>query len=91
MLAEFLRFSLFICFGLSAIVVVSVLFSVLRRGPSNIAELARRGVGFRSWVVGDIPENRDGTAIDIIEGIEITAKGRNLVGVRQTRGISTEH
>ena len=91
MLTEILRFIIFLGAGLFSIVVFSVLFSIVSRGPANIAELTRKGVGIRTWAVGDLPENRDGTSIDIIEGIEISAKGRNLVAVRQTRGISAEH
>lgn len=91
MLVEILRFAALIAVGFFAIVVFSVMFTVLNRGPANIAELARKGVRLRTWAVGDIPENRDGTSIDIIEGIEIAAKGRSLVTARQTRGISAEH
>lgn len=91
MLTEIFRFVLLLGAGFFAVVVFSVLVAVIRRGPANIAELSRKGVGLRAWAVGDIPENRDGTSIDIIEGIEIVAKGRNLITVRQTRGISAEH
>jgi hypothetical protein len=91
MLAEILRFIVFVGFGLIAITSLAVLISIVRRGPAGIADLVRQGVGFQAWASGGIPESHDGTSIDLIEGIEISARGRTLVSARQTRGISAEH
>jgi hypothetical protein len=91
MFTELLLFLVLILAGLLAIISTAVLVSVFKRGPAGIAELSRRGVGIRSWASGGIPDFRDGTSIDLIEGIEISAKGRQVSKARQTRGISAEH
>ena len=91
MIAEILRFALLVGAALLAIISFAVLVSVVRRGPAGIADLMRHGVGIRSWVYGGIPETRDGTSIDLIEGIEISANGRTVFKGPQTRAISAEH
>lgn len=90
MFFEFLRFVLFVTAGFFTIISFAVLVSVIKRGPAGIADFARRGVGIKSWAMGSIPETRDGTSIDVIEGIEIAAHGRSIANARQTRGISAE-
>jgi len=91
MVEETIRFVLFIGIGLLAVTSIAVLISVVRQGPSAIADLSRRGFDMRTWANGTIPDHRDGTSIDVIEGIEIAAHGSRLIRARQTRGIASEY
>lgn len=90
MASELGHFTLFLFLGLASILSLSVLFSLIKQGPSAIADLSRKGVGMRNWANGDLPDQRDGTSINVIEGIEILADGEKLLIVKQKRGFSTE-
>lgn len=91
MISEIFLFILFIFIGFLVVVCSSVLIHVFRQGPSAVADLSRRGVGMKTWANGTIPDQSDGTSIDVIEGIDIIAKGNKLLRARQTRGIASEY
>lgn len=91
MIAEVLRFALFVSLGLLSVITAAVLISVVRQGPMGLADLCRRGFGIRAWLDGAIPEQGHETSIDVIEGIEIKVSGTKILRARQTRGISAEY
>jgi hypothetical protein len=76
--------------GLLLILLIAVLAKILSAGPSEISRLNRQGFGLWAYLSGNIPKQDGGANIDVIEGIEIRAKGRRLSTMRQTRALSDE-
>lgn len=81
---------IFIALGCVAVLVASVLWKVASEGPSEIRKLRRMGYGLGSYWRADLKKQNPGSTIDVIEGLEIVADGKDLAGVRQTRTISGE-
>ncbi|MCR2833595.1 hypothetical protein [Parerythrobacter lacustris] len=90
MVVEVTLFVVFALVGLLAVLVVGLLFSHLRQGPSVISDLIAKGFGIRAWLTGNMPDQYQATSIDVIEGVEFEFDGRKVSKSRQTRTTSAE-
>jgi hypothetical protein len=89
-MSEITNAILFVFFGILAVMILAVLISVIRQGPTQIRNLRRKGYGLRTLVNGQMPKPNNGSTIDVIEGLEFIADNGRVASVRQTRTISAE-
>lgn len=90
MIVEIILFALFAITGLLAVIVIGLVFSHFRQGPSVTSDLIAKGFGLKAWLTGDMPSPNQSTSIDVIEGVEFEFDGRKISKARQTRTTSAE-
>jgi len=79
-----------IFFGFLAVILGTLFLSAVRNGRREIKRLRRKRYGVQSWAAGSLPATTMGATMHELEGLELKAKGGELVHIRQTRAPSSE-